>query len=172
MSKYKLGLEYLVRPPSGLVRTVATRPRATRPLLKAPSKGCSDRCCGSKSAEILPTRVEICSPIIYHTYTTNYGGPLRKSEQIRGGTSFQLVATVLINVCYRIYADVRASGTPSERMSTRARAWERGNGAHAYLEMFQDASSEVSFIELLALAGRNSSQIIGAQSRETRSRTS
>jgi CRISPR-associated protein Cas5d len=38
-----------------------------------------------KEVEISPTKVEICSPLIYHNYTTNYGGPLRKSSQIAGG---------------------------------------------------------------------------------------
>ena len=32
-----------------------------------------------KSAEVVPTRVEICAPLVFHTYSTNYGGPLRKS---------------------------------------------------------------------------------------------
>ncbi|MBI4651803.1 CRISPR-associated protein Cas5, partial [Candidatus Desantisbacteria bacterium] len=59
-----------------------------------------------ESVEIVPTKVEICSPIIYHNYVTNYGGPLRKSKIMPFG-SYQLLATVLINVCYRIYADVR-----------------------------------------------------------------
>ena len=33
-----------------------------------------------KSAEVVPTRVEICAPLVFHTYSTNYGGPLRKSK--------------------------------------------------------------------------------------------
>ena len=32
-----------------------------------------------KSAEVVPTRVEICAPLVFHTYSTNYGGQLRKS---------------------------------------------------------------------------------------------
>lgn len=32
-----------------------------------------------KSAEVMPTRVEICSPHVFHTYSTNYGGLLWKS---------------------------------------------------------------------------------------------
>ena len=31
-----------------------------------------------KSAEVVPTRVEICAPLVFHTYSTNYGGPLRR----------------------------------------------------------------------------------------------
>jgi len=61
-----------------------------------------------KSVEIVPTRVEICAPIIYHNYVTNYGGPLRKSSIMPNG-SYQLLATVLINVCYRLYAEVRSA---------------------------------------------------------------
>ena len=33
-----------------------------------------------KSAEVVPTRVEVCAPLIFHTYSSNYGGPLRKSK--------------------------------------------------------------------------------------------
>jgi len=136
MSKYELNLEVSgptalwTRPDTG--DTPTSYPVPTRSAVK----GIFESVLWLQSAEVLPTRVEICSPIIYHTYTTNYGGPLRKSEQVRGGTSFQLVATVLINVCYRIYAEVRASGAPLERLSTRAQAWGKVNGAHAYLEMF------------------------------------
>lgn len=67
----------------------------------------------SGEAWINPTRVEICrrvgaagGEIRYQRYTTNYGGPLRKSNQIRGGSSYQFFATVLSDVCYRIYGDV------------------------------------------------------------------
>ena len=32
-----------------------------------------------KSAEVVPTRVEICAPLVFHMYSTNYGGPFAKS---------------------------------------------------------------------------------------------
>ena len=35
-----------------------------------------------KSAEVVPARVEICSPLVFHTYLTNYGGTLRKSKSM------------------------------------------------------------------------------------------
>ena len=60
-----------------------------------------------KNIIINPIAVEICSPIIYHDYTTNYGGPLRKVEQITKNDSFQHKATVLINVCYKLYATIK-----------------------------------------------------------------
>ncbi len=59
-----------------------------------------------KNVIINPTAVEICAPLIYHDYTTNYGGPLRKGEQIANNDSFQHKATVLINVCYKFYATI------------------------------------------------------------------
>ena len=55
---------------------------------------------------IRPTKVEICAPIKYHKYTTNYGGPLRKGNQMAKGSSYQIPATILIDVCYRIYGVV------------------------------------------------------------------
>ena len=48
----------------------------------------------SQWADVAPVKVEICSPIVYHTYTTNYGGPLRKPKLIQKGSSYQLLATV------------------------------------------------------------------------------
>jgi CRISPR-associated protein Cas5d len=58
------------------------------------------------SAYIKPIKVEICRPIRFQKYTTNYGGPLRKGEQIKKGASYQLPAVVLVDVCYRIYGEV------------------------------------------------------------------
>jgi CRISPR-associated protein Cas5d len=83
-----------------------------------------------RSAEVLPMRAEICAPVVYHAYTTNYGGPLR--EITKSGNNYQLIATVLINVCYRLYANVRVarSGSPER--------WGGVNGAHAYQEMFEE----------------------------------
>ena len=59
-----------------------------------------------QSINIRPTRCEICAPIQIHRYAFNYGGPLRKSSQIKDGTSLQIFAQVLINVCYRLYAEL------------------------------------------------------------------
>jgi CRISPR-associated protein Cas5d len=58
----------------------------------------------SKEAYFEPQSVEICSPIVFHKYSTNYGGPLRKS----GKSNFQLFATVLENVCYKVYGVILA----------------------------------------------------------------
>lgn len=91
-----------------------------------------------KSAEVVPTRVEICAPLVYHTYTTNYGGPLRKSKSMQKGSSYQLLATVLVNVCYRIYGVAEVDESVGRRLSGAAQlqhAMAR-NGAHAYQEMF------------------------------------
>lgn len=66
-----------------------------------------------KSAYIKPTKVEICAPIRYHRYSTNYGGPLRKVNQLSKGSSYQLFATILVDVCYRIYGVVSELNIPS-----------------------------------------------------------
>jgi CRISPR-associated protein Cas5d len=59
-----------------------------------------------QSVNIRPTRCEICAPVQIHRYAFNYGGPLRKSGQIKDGASLQIFAQVLINVCYRLYAEL------------------------------------------------------------------
>ena len=65
---------------------------------------------------IRPTRVEICGPVRFERYVTNYGGPLRSSRQIDGNNNYQLVATILVDVCYCIYGEVRP------KWSTRGRS--------------------------------------------------
>ncbi len=66
------------------------------------AKGMFESIARIKSAYIKPVKVEICAPIHYHQYTTNYHGPSKKS----GTDNFQLFATILTNVCYRIYGIV------------------------------------------------------------------
>lgn len=92
-----------------------------------------------KNADVVPTKVEICSPLVWHTYTTNYGGPLRKSKIMKKGSSYQLLATVLINVSYQFHAIVRDDCATQERLSDAAKrqlATAR-NGPHAYQAIFQ-----------------------------------
>lgn len=74
--------------------------------------------CGS--AYFHPTAVEICrrrgeagGDVRFQQYATNYNGPLRKDQNVQGGTPMQFFATVLSDVCYRIHADVRG-----DRMQT------------------------------------------------------
>jgi len=92
-----------------------------------------------QATEILPVKIEICSPIAFHTYVTNYGGPLRKSRIMKKGSSYQLLATVLVNVCYRLHAEVQAITSADRRLSDRTKAWvaQTSNPAHAYQEIFE-----------------------------------
>ena len=86
---------------------------------------------------VKPVKVEICAPIQYHSYYTNYGGPLRQSKAIKSGNSFQLLATVLINVTYRIYAEI----VPNQQkigLSEKSLQWDKKttSPAHAYMDIF------------------------------------
>ena len=58
---------------------------------------------------------------------------MRKS----GKPNFQLIATVLVNVCYRIHARIENYQGEASRLSDRARPWLGTNSAHAYQEMFE-----------------------------------
>jgi CRISPR-associated protein Cas5d len=70
------------------------------------------------AAWICPTQVQVCrcvgepgGPARYQRYTTNYGGPLRKAILANkgltsGGSSMQLFATILSDVCYRLHGMV------------------------------------------------------------------
>ncbi|OJZ20740.1 MAG: hypothetical protein BGP21_10495 [Thiobacillus sp. 65-29] len=81
-----------------------TYPAPTR----SAAKGIFEAILWNPAVEIVPTRVEICEPLVYHHYATNYGGPQRKSAQIRDDNNYQLFATVLVNVRYRLYADLNS----------------------------------------------------------------
>lgn len=75
------------------------------------------------SAWICPTKVEVCrrvgepgGRVQFQRYTNNYGGPLRKEGLKRkgatpGGSSMQLFATVLSQVCYRLHGPVLGTGS-------------------------------------------------------------
>jgi CRISPR-associated protein Cas5d len=63
-----------------------------------------------KSAYIKPTRVEICNPIQFMRYATNYGGPLRKANQLAKGSPYQLFATILVDVCYKVHGVIVEGG--------------------------------------------------------------
>lgn len=102
-------------------------------------KGIFESILWGPAVQIVPTKVEICSPVIYHNYQTNYGGPLRKSAVIAGGGSFQLLATVLIDVCYRLYADVYpAEKSIRVRIPEKAKQWDKKTTSpgHAYQDIF------------------------------------
>lgn len=69
------------------------------------------------AAWICPTKVEVCKRVDeagglvnFQRYTTNYGGPLRKGDLFGKGANMQFYATILSNVCYRLYGTaVRSS---------------------------------------------------------------
>lgn len=69
-------------------------------------------------AWINPVKVEVCrrvgdpgGRVNFQRYTTNYGGPWRKKSLFgkgvaAGGSSMQLFATVLTDVCYRLHGTI------------------------------------------------------------------
>jgi CRISPR-associated protein Cas5d len=70
------------------------------------TKGMFEAVARLRSAYIKPLRVEICEPVRFEKYVTNYGGALRKSNQLSEGSSYQLPATILADVCYKIFGQV------------------------------------------------------------------
>lgn len=79
------------------------------------------------AAFFCPTEVEIWRPVRFERYVTNYRGPLRKSNQIEKNASYQLQATMLVDVCYRVKGCcVRIPEIPDFT----------GNAPHALQDMF------------------------------------
>lgn len=79
------------------------------------------------AAFFCPTSVEIRRPIRFERYVTNYRGPLRKTSQIEKQASYQLQATILVDVCYRVRG---------ETVRIPEAAYSGVNGAHALQQMF------------------------------------
>ncbi len=103
-------------------------------------KGIFESILWGPAVQINPTKVEICTPLQYHNYQTNYGGPLRKSGVVKTGGGFQFLATVLLDVCYRLYAEVSPAPKSIQKdMPLSAKRWDQKTTApgHAYQAMFE-----------------------------------
>lgn len=83
-----------------------------------------------RSAYVSPTRVEICRPVRYEHYVTNYGGPLRKRDQVKKDNNYQLIAVILVDVCYRLYGHVRGKGSSRGHGDSRGKRRRSGRQDH------------------------------------------
>lgn len=112
-------------------------------------KGIFESVLWGPAIEVVPFKVEICKPLHFHSYATNYNGPLKKS-----GTegSYQFLATVLTDVCYRMYAHVYP-GRDKDALSERARAWDgkTTSPGHAYAAIFDRRLSRGQWFALPCL---------------------
>ncbi len=102
-------------------------------------KGIFESILWGPAIQIVPTKVEICMPLQYHNYQTNYGGPLRKSRLVQSGDGFQLLATVLIDVCYRLYAEIIPVARQFRtKIPESAKEWDAKTTSpgHAYQDIF------------------------------------
>lgn len=82
---------------------------------------------GQPAAFFSAAEIEIWKPVRFEKYVTNYRGPLRKDTQIKEGNSYQLPATILVDVCFRVKGQcIRVPGAPDES----------NNAPHALQEMF------------------------------------
>ncbi len=101
-------------------------------------KGIFESILWGPAVEIIPAKVEICAPIQWHSYVTNYGGPLRSDSQKAKDSNYQLYATVLTDVCYRLYALVTTSAN-NKQLTGRAAEWNQKTTSpgHAYAEQFE-----------------------------------
>ncbi len=103
------------------------------------AKGLFEAVARMRTVQITPVRAEICAPIVYHNYAFNYGGPLRKAKSLQGGMGLQVFASVLVNVIYRLYGELRPESAEAPPLSgaARARAAKGLNALHACQEMFE-----------------------------------
>lgn len=101
-------------------------------------KGMFEAILWGPAIQINPQKVEICAPLVYHTYHTNYGGPLRKSSVFKSGGGFQFLSTVLVDVCYRLYAEVEAVGRTAKNLPQSAKSWDQKTTSpgHAHQSIF------------------------------------
>lgn len=94
--------------------------------------------CWGPAIEIVPHKVEICRPLNYHNYQMNYNGPLRHDVSVKKDNPFQFLATVLTDVCYRLYAYVYPVRKKRDGLDERAKAWDARTTSpgHAYQAIF------------------------------------
>src|SRR5438034_6837692 len=88
------------------------------------AKGLFEAIAWRSTVYINPFCVEVCAPIRYERYVTNYGGPFRKPGQIKNDTNYQLIATILVDVLYRIHAVVKGKERSGRRDHARE-LWDR-----------------------------------------------
>lgn len=104
---------------------------------RSAAKGIFEAILWNPAVEIVPARVEICAPLVFHHYATNCGGPLRKSGQIKDDNNYQLFATVLINVRYRLFAELHLASL-ADYPPKIGRWLERTRSpCHAFKEIFE-----------------------------------
>jgi len=140
MDKYAVALE--VAGPAAMF----TRPDTGSTPISYPvptfsaAKGMFEAVAWLPHAYIQPTKVEVCRPIQFQRYVTNYGGPLRSQVQLKKNASYQLIATILVDVCYRIYGEVRV-----KKMSGRGKGdprMKKRGGAKDYHKILRDRFNE------------------------------
>ena len=90
-----------------------------------------------QSVEVRPIKVEICSPLNFHTLMFNYGGPNRHKNLKSNPGNRQVRMTVLQNVCYKVYAQLH-NVKPRKQLSERAQVqYEKTtNPSHSYHDHF------------------------------------
>lgn len=102
------------------------------------ARGMFDAVVWRPHAYIHPTRVEICRPVRYERYVTNYGGPLRKQDQIKNNNNYQLHATVLVDVCYQIHGEARVKRSTRGRERPQLRPRAGKDWRKALKRLFED----------------------------------
>lgn len=119
---------------------------------------------------VAPIKVELCRPVQYHVYHTNYGGPLRQSSAIAKGNNYQLLSTVLIDVCYRLYAEVTPN-TNKGNLPYSALRWDKNTTSpgHAYKEIFLRRLKRGQCYSIPALGWREFTPSYFGEFRETTS---
>jgi CRISPR-associated protein Cas5d len=130
MNQYEVALEI-----AGPAAMFARPDTGSTPILYpvptfSAAKGMFEAVAWLPHAYIQPMKVEVCRPIQFQRYVTNYGGPLRKPSQLKGKTSYQLIATILVDVCYRIYGEVQVKKTSSRGKDDPR--WRKRRGAKDY----------------------------------------
>lgn len=90
------------------------------------------------NVEVKPTKVKICKPIRYQAYFTNYTGPLN-SKKGNKKENYQMVSTILVDVCYKLFAEVAPLRRGREKLSQKVLEADKRTTSpgHAYKAVFE-----------------------------------
>ena len=98
-----------------------------------------------EAIKIIPAQVDICNPLQYHTYYTNYGGPLRKSSSILKDQKLRFPGASPFTSLLRLYSinTLIIYGTQSRRYKI----------IHFAANRFKDAVKATPTLAYLAAVG-------------------
>lgn len=96
------------------------------------SKGIFEAVLRRPQIHVEPTKVEVCRPVRFESYVTNYCGPASPSS------NFQHKASILVDVCFRVYADIKSKLCSTLKNGKRVYRERKTDWAPRFVKLFNE----------------------------------